>query len=98
MVSALRRAGRVENGAVVAAPDSRAVVGVGGGAERTTGVEGEAVGTHVSGLGGSSGHAGHAGHAGKPRVPLRCRVPCWQDALPWSRSGSRMTAVAASRG
>jgi hypothetical protein len=32
---------------------------------------------------------------GTPRAPERCRVPYWRDALPWRRSESRVTAVAA---
>ena len=33
--------------------------------------------------------------AGTPRAPVHCRVPCWQDALPWRKFKSRGTAEAA---
>lgn len=103
--SALLRAVRVENVGVVAEADTRPVVEVGAVVARETDVEDgddevevededEAAGIRVAGFAGSSGRAEHVG---KPRGLLRCRVPYWPDALPWRRSGSQMTAVAAKR-
>lgn len=87
--SAPRLVAMAVTAAVVAGTDTRPAVGV---RCREWARRWSTPGTHEAAV---AGNRPTAVVAGTHRAPVRYRVPCWQDALPWRRFKSRGTAEAA---